>query len=98
MSYTYLNISNSSNYITDNISLISNLLKTFVKENIFLFTYLFSSSMNLPGFFFMPNHSITDYIVTYDLHKTPNSISKDFSLPRVITYFFQPSNSLNTSI
>ena len=34
----------------------------------------------------MSDHSNTDYIISYDLHETPNLISKDFSILRVVTY------------
>jgi len=33
----------------------------------------------------MLDHSITNHIA-YDLYKTPDLISKDFSVPRIITY------------
>jgi len=49
--YTHPNISDSSNYITNNVFLIFDLLKISVKESIFLSTYLSSSSMYLPSFF-----------------------------------------------
>ena len=85
MSYTHLNISNLSGYIIDNTSLTSDSLRIFIKESIFLPVYLFSSNIDLSGFFIIFNHSITDYIVLHNLHKTPDSISKDASIPKVVT-------------
>ena len=49
MLHTYLNTSNPSNSIIDNAYLISNLLKIFVEEDIFLFVHLYSSSIDLPS-------------------------------------------------
>jgi len=40
MLHTYLNISDLSDYITDNAYLVSNLLQTSVKESIMLFSLL----------------------------------------------------------
>jgi len=36
----------------------------------------------------MLDHSITDCIAPYDLHKTPDLISENLNIPRVITYLF----------
>ena len=33
----------------------------------------------------MLDHSITDYIAPYDLHKTPDLISEDLNISRVVT-------------
>lgn len=46
--------SESSNYIMGNISLTSNLLRTFVEESIFFPIYFFFSDMDLPGSFSCP--------------------------------------------
>ncbi len=59
----------------NNTSLTSNPLRTFVKESIFLSTYSYSSSMDLLWFSFMSGYSTTDYMVPYDLYRTPDSIS-----------------------
>ena len=34
----------------------------------------------------MLDHSITDYIASYNLYGTPDLISNNFSVPRVVTY------------
>jgi len=46
----------------------------------------------------MFNHSITNYIVPHDLHKTPDLISENFSVLRVIIYLLWLLNSLGASI
>ena len=73
--HTYLN---SSNYITDNVSLTSDLLRTSVEEYIFLSAYLSFFSTDLPGFFHVQ--------VLHDLHRTTDLIFKNLNILRVITY------------
>ena len=46
----------------------------------------------------MSNYSITDHIAPYDLHRTLDLISKDFSEHRVVIYLFQSLDSLSISI
>ena len=72
ISHTHSNISDLSNYIINNTFLTSNLLKIkkSVKECIFLFAYIFSSSMNLPGFFLCP---ITPLIMITSYFQMPIS-------------------------
>jgi len=79
-----------SNYITDNTLQTSDLLKTSVEEGIFSFLLIW--------FLFMFSHSITDYMVPHDLHRTLYSISKDFSIPRVVIYLLQSLDSFGTNI
>ena len=86
VSHIYLNISNLSDYITNNISLIFDLLRTFIKKCIFFSFYLSSFSIDLPSFFFISNHSITDYIVSHNLYRTSDLISKNFNILRVVIY------------
>ena len=46
----------------------------------------------------MFNYSITDYMTPHDLHETPDSISKNLNISRVVIYLFQFSDSLSTNI
>jgi len=46
----------------------------------------------------MSNHSINDHMFPYDLHGTLDSISKNFSILKVIIYLLQFLDSLSTSI
>ena len=46
----------------------------------------------------MSDHFITDHMAFYDLHETPDLISKDFSVPRVVTCLLQSLDRLSTSI
>jgi len=78
--YTYLNTSNLSDYIMDNAYLASNSLQTSVKEGIFLLSLLILFQYRSICFNFMSDHSITDYIALHDLHRTPKSVSENFSI------------------
>ena len=80
ISHTYLNTSNLSDYIMDNAYLAPNPLQTSVKESIFLLSLLILFQYRSIWFNFMSDHSITDHMALYDLHRTPNSISEDFSI------------------
>ena len=75
------NITYSSNYITDNISLTSNLLRISIEEGIFLLIYLSSSSIDILSFFVCP---ITPLLITWSF-----VISISFHVLRVVTYFFK---------
>jgi len=46
----------------------------------------------------MLDYSITDYMASYDIYRTLNLISKDFSIPRVVIYFLWFLDSLSTNI
>jgi len=46
----------------------------------------------------MLNYFITNYIAPYDLYRTPDLISKDFSISRVVTCLLQLLDRLSTSI
>ena len=50
MSHGHPNTSDPSDTITDNTFLTSDLLRTFVKENIFLLAYFCSFGIDLSGF------------------------------------------------
>ena len=87
LSYT----SNLSNYIMDGIFLISNLLRTSVEESIFLPTYLIFWHRST-WFPFMSDHSITDYMVSHNLHGTLDFIFENFSILRVVICLLQSSD------
>jgi len=46
----------------------------------------------------MSDHFITDHMAFYDLHETPDLISKDFSVPKVVICLLQSLDKLSTSI
>jgi len=46
----------------------------------------------------MSNYFITDHMVPDNLHEALNLISKDFSVPKVVTYLLQSLDSLSTNI
>ena len=46
----------------------------------------------------MFDYSITNHIAPYNLHRTPDLISEDFSILRVVIYFLQSLGSLSTNI
>ena len=87
MLHTYLNISDLSDYITDNAYLVSNLLQTSVKESIILFSLLILFQYKFTWFYFIFNYSITDHMASYNFHETLDSISEDSSIPRVVICF-----------
>ena len=91
LSHIHLKISNLFNYITDNAYLASNSLQTSVEENIFLPLYLYFFQYKSTWFYFMSisNYFIADYMVFYDLHRIPDSISENISITKVVTYLFQ---------
>ena len=95
LSYTtityYLIISNISNYITDN-----NYLSSTSSQNICESRYPSSDlyttfSTDQPG-------SISDHIAPYNVYGTLDSSSEDFSILRVVTYFFRSLDRLRISI
>jgi len=73
------------------IYLTFNLLRIFIEESFFLPTYLFSSSVDLPGFF-ISDHSITNHMAPHDFYETPDLIYNVF---RVVIYLFQFLDSLS---
>ena len=88
MLYTHLNTSNPSDYIIDNTFLTSNPLRTFVKEDIFLPSLLILSQYRSTWFQLMSDHFITDHMIPHDLHRTPDSISEDLSILKVVICLF----------
>ena len=54
--------------------------------------------MDLSGFFFMFDYSITNHMVPYNLYRTLNLISENFSILRVVIYFLQLLGNLSTNL
>ena len=92
LSYTYLNTLNLFDYIIDNIFLISDLIRTSVKECIFLSIYLSSSNTDLPSFFSYP---ITLLLIIQVLMI---SIKLQTSCPKTLVYPEQLPISSNSQI
>ena len=71
---------------------------TVCNSNTIVQKWIFSFWYGSTWFYYMLDHSIIDHIALYNLHRTPDLIFKDFSIPRVVIYLLQSSDRLSTSI